>query len=69
MSSEKENPKVISEEDSWREVKRKNKENKARREIKREEPRIEREELEFHFDEELDQEVPMGRQNTFTTDW
>lgn len=69
MNNEKENSKAVTEDDNWREVKRKNKENKTKREVKKEEPRIEREELEFHFDEELDQEVPMGRQNTFTTDW
>ncbi|KAF5286771.1 hypothetical protein FQR65_LT12441 [Abscondita terminalis] len=55
--------------DNWREVKRKNKENKVKKDSKKEEPRIEREELDFHFDEELDQEVPIGRQNTFTNNW
>ncbi|CAG9855200.1 unnamed protein product [Phyllotreta striolata] len=50
-------------EEIWREVKRKNKENKIRKESKIKS--YEREELDFHFDEELDQEVPTGRQNTF----
>lgn len=54
------------EKDTWREVKRKNKE-KSRREIKEKEKRFEREELDFQFDEELD--MPTGRQNMFTTDW
>lgn len=54
------------EEKSWREVKRKTKENKVKKETKVKS--IEREELEFHFDEELDEEVPTGRQNTFTTE-
>ncbi|KAF5303755.1 hypothetical protein FQA39_LY09828 [Lamprigera yunnana] len=66
----KENDSKISKvDDNWREVKRKNKENKIKKDNKKEELRIEREELDFHFDEELDQEVPIGRQNTFTTDW
>lgn len=56
-------------EDSWREVKRKSKEGKAKKDTKKEEPKIEREELEFHFDEDLDENVPLGRQNTFTTEW
>ncbi|KAK9889082.1 hypothetical protein WA026_004354 [Henosepilachna vigintioctopunctata] len=51
--------------DTWREVKRKNKENKVKKENK---PKpYEREELEFHFDEEL--ELLDGRQNTFSGDW
>lgn len=57
----------VGEERSWREVKRKSKENKGKKENKAKS--FEREELEFHFDEELDEEVPTGRQNTFTTDW
>ncbi|KAL3289500.1 hypothetical protein HHI36_022919 [Cryptolaemus montrouzieri] len=54
--------------ETWREVKRKNKENKVKKEGK---PKThEREELEFHFDEELDiLDVPTGRQNTFSVDW
>lgn len=56
--------------DNWKEVKRKTKEAKAKKETKeREGQKFEREELEFYFDEELDQYVPTGRQNTFTTDW
>lgn len=56
-----------SEDDDWREVKRKSKEGKGKKESKAK--TVEREELEFYFDEELDQEVPAGRQNMFTTDW
>ncbi|XP_065166457.1 la-related protein 1B isoform X3 [Atheta coriaria] len=56
--------------DDWREVKRKSKEPSKKKEApKKEDPKYEREELDFHFDEELDQEVPPGRQNLFTTDW
>lgn len=62
-----EDDKGSEEEKSWREVKRKTKENKGKKEAKVKS--FEREELEFHFDEELDQEVPTGRQNTFTTEW
>lgn len=57
----------VGEERSWREVKRKTKENKGKKESKVKS--FEREELEFHFDEELDDEVPAGRQNTFSTEW
>lgn len=53
-------------EDNWREVKRKSKESKGKKETKAK--NFEREELDFHFDEEVD-EVPAARQNTFTTDW
>ncbi|XP_025831974.1 la-related protein 1 isoform X2 [Agrilus planipennis] len=56
-------------EDNWCEVKRKNRENRVRRESRREDLKIEKEELEFNFDEELDAEVPAGRQNTFSSDW
>lgn len=55
-------------ENIWREVKRKNKEKPKKENKEKEERRFEREELEFHFDEELDQDVPTGRQNMFTTD-
>ncbi|XP_049817917.1 la-related protein 1-like isoform X2 [Aethina tumida] len=55
-------------EENWKEVKRKNKENKAKKEDKKKDS-FEREDLEFHFDEELDQDVPTGRQNTFSNDW
>lgn len=56
------------EKDTWKEVKRKNKENKVKKETKVKV--LEKEELEFHFDEELDDlDVPSGRQNTFSTDW
>ncbi|KAJ8923701.1 hypothetical protein NQ315_010282, partial [Exocentrus adspersus] len=55
------------EEATWRQVKRKNKENKGKKELKVKPS--EREELDFHFDEELDSEVPTGRQNTFSNDW
>ncbi|XP_018578792.1 la-related protein 1B isoform X1 [Anoplophora glabripennis] len=55
------------EEANWRQVKRKNKENKGKREFKVK--TNEREELDFHFDEELDLEVPTGRQNTFSNEW
>lgn len=59
----------VSEEDAaaWRQVKRKNKENKVRKESKVN--NYEREDLGFYFDEEFDQEVPTGRQNTFSSDW
>lgn len=72
MNNENRNLKSINgenDEDNWREVKRKNKENKEnkiKKENKREEPNVKREELEFYFDEELDAEVPTGRQNAFT---
>lgn len=59
--------KSAEEEKSWREVKRKTKESKGKKETKVKS--FEREELEFHFDEELDEEVPTGRQNTFSTEW
>lgn len=55
------------EEANWRQVKRKNKENKGKKEFKVK--TNEREELDFHFDEELDLEVPTGRQNTFSNEW
>lgn len=54
-------------EENWLQVRRKNKENKIKKENKVK--NIEREDLEFHFDEELDQDVPTGRQNTFSNDW
>lgn len=60
-------PDATSDDDDWREVKRKSKEGKIRKESKAK--AIEREELEFDFDEDLDQEVPAVRQNMFTTDW
>ncbi|XP_066247542.1 la-related protein 1B [Euwallacea similis] len=56
------------EEESWLQVKRKNKENKGKKEQKPKPLEYEREELEFHFDEELEN-VPIGRQNTFSTEW
>lgn len=56
------------EEEAWLQVKRKNKENKGKKEQKPKPFEFEREELEFHFDEELEN-VPIGRQNTFTTEW
>ncbi|CAH2006216.1 unnamed protein product [Acanthoscelides obtectus] len=52
---------------NWMQVKRKNKENKGKKEQKTKS--LEREELDFAFDEELDQDVPTGRQNTFSNDW
>nr|CAI5831538.1 unnamed protein product [Callosobruchus analis] len=51
---------------NWRQVKRKSKEFKGKKELKIK--NLEREELDFAFDEELDQEVPTGRQNTFSND-
>lgn len=65
--SQSSDEKSVGEERNWRQVKRKTKENKVKKEIKAK--NFEREELEFHFDEELDEEVPTGRQNTFTTEW
>ncbi|KAH1023233.1 hypothetical protein HUJ04_012477 [Dendroctonus ponderosae] len=56
------------EEEAWLQVKRKNKENKGKKEQKPKPFEFQREELDFHFDEELEN-VPIGRQNTFTTDW
>lgn len=56
------------EDETWLQVKRKNKENKGKKEAKPKPYEFEREELEFHFDEELEN-VPIGRQNTFTTEW
>ncbi|KAG5875098.1 hypothetical protein JTB14_033702 [Gonioctena quinquepunctata] len=58
---------INEDEENWRQVKRKNKENKGKKEFKAK--AFEREELDFHFDEELDQDVPTGRQNTFSNDW
>lgn len=55
------------EETNWRQVKRKNKDNKGKKELKVK--YFEREELDFPFDEELDQEMPTGRQNTFSSEW
>ncbi|XP_017770596.1 PREDICTED: la-related protein 1 isoform X2 [Nicrophorus vespilloides] len=68
-----ENKKIVMQkkndiENNWREVKRKTKDPKSKKEAKEKDNAFEREELEFHFDEELDQ-VPTGRQNLFTTDW
>ncbi|KAJ8926933.1 hypothetical protein NQ314_020785 [Rhamnusium bicolor] len=49
-------------------LREKNKENKGgKKEFKVK--CFEREEFDFHFDEELDQEVPTGRQNTFSNEW
>lgn len=56
----------LTEEETWREVKRKNKENKGKKEVKAKS--IEREELEFYFDEEIDPVVLAGRQNTFSNE-
>nr|CAH7739319.1 unnamed protein product [Callosobruchus chinensis] len=51
----------------WRQVKRKSKEYKGKKELRIR--NLEREEeLDFAFDEELDQDVPTGRQNTFSND-
>lgn len=55
-------------EENWRQVKRKNKENRGKKDRKNSKT-FEREDLEFYFDEELDQEVPTGRQNTFSSEW
>ncbi|KAJ8950288.1 hypothetical protein NQ318_021144 [Aromia moschata] len=52
------NSELNEDEATWRQVK---KEFKVKS--------FEREELDFHFDEELDQEVPTGRQNTFSNEW
>ncbi|XP_060515841.1 la-related protein 1B [Cylas formicarius] len=60
--------KAEDEEENWLEVKRKNKENKVKKENKAKSFDYEREELEFHFDEELEN-VPIGRQNTFSDQW
>nr|XP_023025760.1 la-related protein 1B [Leptinotarsa decemlineata] len=68
QNANKENDENNDDETNWREVKRKNKENKVKKEFKTYE-REEREELDFYFDEELDQEVPTGRQNTFSNEW
>ncbi|XP_050313917.1 la-related protein 1B [Anthonomus grandis grandis] len=56
------------EEAAWRQVKRKHKDNKIKKEQKPKQNEVEREELEFHFDEELEN-VPIGRQNTFSNEW
>ncbi|XP_022915475.1 la-related protein 1B isoform X3 [Onthophagus taurus] len=60
----------ILDDNTWKEVKRKTKEAKSKKDPKEktEQQKNEREELEFYFDEELE-DVPTGRQNTFTTDW
>ncbi|XP_044256944.1 la-related protein 1-like isoform X1 [Tribolium madens] len=62
----KENNGLSTDEESWREVKRKNKENKGKKETKTKS--YEREELEFYFDEEIDHCVLSGRQNTFSNE-
>ncbi|RZC34939.1 la-related protein 1 [Asbolus verrucosus] len=62
----KENNGLTTDEESWREVKRKNKENKGKKETKTKS--YEREELEFYFDEEIDHCVLSGRQNTFSNE-
>ncbi|XP_063929139.1 la-related protein 1-like isoform X2 [Zophobas morio] len=62
----KENNGSTTDEDSWREVKRKNKENKGKKETKMKP--YEREELEFYFDEEIDECLLSGRQNTFSNE-
>ncbi|CAH2006249.1 unnamed protein product [Acanthoscelides obtectus] len=49
---------------NWMPVKRKNK-GKRKQKTKS----LEREELDFAFNEELYQDVPAGRQNTFSNDW
>jgi la-related protein 1 len=61
-----ENNGLTADEESWREVKRKNKENKGKKENKMKS--YEREELEFYFDEEIDNCVLSGRQNTFSNE-
>ncbi|XP_076261791.1 la related protein isoform X2 [Rhynchophorus ferrugineus] len=66
--SPKNKNKKEEEDENWLQVKRKNKENKGKKENKPKAFEFEREELEFHFDEELEN-VPIGRQNKFTTEW
>lgn len=52
----------------WREVRRRGKNAPTKNKESREkEIRVEREELDFQFDEELD--VPMGRNNQFSNEW
>lgn len=66
----KKEPEKKSEEtnDIWKEVRRRGKNTTSKnKENKEKEIRIEREELDFQFDEELD--MPIGRNNQFSTDW
>lgn len=55
----------------WQEVARRRNKNQEETKKKNKEARdkikVEREELDFQFDEEL--EVPMGKINTFSSDW
>lgn len=51
----------------WQEVRRRNKNPQMKNKEARDKIRVEREELDFQFDEEL--EVPMGKINTFSSDW
>ncbi|KAL1493377.1 hypothetical protein ABEB36_011442 [Hypothenemus hampei] len=67
VNSETHQKPIIDQDDMWLPVKRKTKENKGKKDQKQK-PEVEREELEFHFDEELEN-VPIGRQNQFTTEW
>lgn len=68
-SNDNSKSKTKKEEEEWLQVKRKNKENKGGKKENKPKPfEFEREELEFHFDEELEN-VPIGRQNTFSTEW
>lgn len=54
--------------DIWKEVRRRGKNATAKnKEAKEKEVRVEREELDFQFDEELD--MPIGRNNQFSTEW
>lgn len=60
-------PPALNEDDTWKEVKRKPKPLGPKPEKVRNSFSIEKEELDFQFDEELEN-VPVGRLNTFT-DW
>lgn len=51
----------------WQEVRRRSKNPLPKNKEVRDKIRVEREELDFQFDEELD--VPMGKINTFSSDW
>lgn len=53
--------------DLWQEVRRRSKNTSSKNKEARDKIRVEREELDFQFDEELD--VPMGKINTFSNDW
>lgn len=57
----------VETEENWKEVKKRTKENKAKKEVKSK--NLEREELDFHFDEELDHDARPTAGYTLNLDW